>query len=68
MPPRTWGRDRKEVERGERKWEKGAGPGWEGVAPQTHTVALQSLPLKVETSPEAFCGKQEEDNLGQYGS
>lgn len=38
------------------------------MAPQTHTVALQSLPLKVETSPKAFCAKQEEDRLGQYGS
>lgn len=48
------------------------GGGWPrlkgAVAPQTHTVVLQSLPLKVETSPEAFCGKQEEDRLGQYGS
>lgn len=34
----------------------------------SQTLTQQSLPLKAEMSPEAFCGKQEEDSLGQYGN
>lgn len=70
MPPGTWGEKKesrkRRVEMGEGGWprlrERGDG------FTDSHTAALQSLPLKVEMSPEAFCGKQEENSLGQYGS
>lgn len=62
------GEKRKEVEREGWKWEKGAVPGCGRGGMASQTLTQQSLPLKAEMSPEAFCGKQEEDSLGQYGN